>query len=256
MSDSLVYLYALVAGDRPPSLTRAPEGLPGTGPLRLAEGGKGVWLVIAPAPPDRYGTASIERGLKDLDWVSQSAVAHERVVRHFARNRTTVPARLFTLFRSEERALEHVRQSTRRLAKVFTRVDGCEEWGLRIFADAPVETASGAPLGAESADAGRRFLERKRALHQVARDLAAQAPRAARSLYRAVARSAREHREIPVVPGTKTRLLIDGAFLVRREERRDFRAAVATAVEAAAKRGVRVSLTGPWPPYNFVGEAQ
>jgi hypothetical protein len=253
MAESLVYLYGLVRSQRAPSLKGAPEGLPGTGPLRAIDGGGGVWLIVAAASAERYDSAAIERGLKDIDWVSQCAVAHERVIRYCARTRTTVPTRLFTLFRGDERAREHVRRSARRLARVFARVDGCEEWGVRMFVDA----ASAAPPPRKTParpDAGRRFLEQKREQHRTATAQAAGAPRAAASLFRQVARAARAHRRIPVVNGGTSRMLIDGAFLVPRGGRREFRAAVGRAIEAAQKRGVRVSVNGPWPPYNFVGD--
>src|SRR5262245_19079246 len=98
--DSAVYLYALVQSPRRPALGRAPAGLPETGAVRVVDAGPQLWLVVAEAPLARYGEDAIERGLQDLDWVSACAVAHEAVLRHFSRRLTTVPMRLFTLFRT------------------------------------------------------------------------------------------------------------------------------------------------------------
>jgi hypothetical protein len=255
MSGTLVYLYGFVRSERAPSLSAAPEGLPGTGRVRVLDGGRGVWLVTGTAPVARYGDAGLERGLKDLDWVSQCAVAHERVIRHFAVRRATVPARLFTLFLSDERALTHVRVSARHLARVFARVDGCEEWGVRIFADAPAEVAPVRPKLSGAPDAGRRFLESKRDLHHAAREAASTAPRAALAVYRGLARHSRAHRKIPVTAGPgASRLLVDGAFLVPRASRRAFRVSVADSARRARGAGLRLTLTGPWPAYNFVEE--
>jgi hypothetical protein len=254
MNDKLVYLYGLVRGERAPSLTRAPAGLPGTGPLRVLDGGRGIWLVTGPAPEARYGDAAIERGLKDLDWVSQCAVAHERVIRHFAARAATVPARLFTIFRSDERALVHVRISARRLARVFARVEGCEEWGIRIFAETPPAPPARTPAKT-SADVGRRFLERKRDLQRAARATAASAPRAALAAFRRLSRHARAQRKLPIAAtGAASRLLLDAAFLVPRERRGDFREAAAAAARNGSRDGIRLALTGPWPAYNFVDE--
>src|SRR5262245_28297761 len=119
---SAVYLYALVQSPRRPSLARVPPPLPDMGPLRLLEAGLGLWLVVSDAPLSSYGEEAIQNGLKDLDWVSLRAVAHANVARHFARRLTTVPMRLFTLFRTDERAQEHVRRSGRRLSRVLSRV--------------------------------------------------------------------------------------------------------------------------------------
>jgi hypothetical protein len=254
-TESAVYLYAIVRSVRRPAVNKAPDGLPHTGPVRALDAGRGVWLLVADAPLARYGEAPIEEGLKDLDWVSACAMAHEAVVRHFARRLTTVPMRLFTLFRSDERALEHARRSRARLSRALTRIDGCEEWGVRLFAseDAPRP----APRGPKGPDAGRRFLEQKRAQHLSAREGVTAAAGKAQSVVRALGRNARAHRALAVPPvSASSRLVAEAAFLVRREGRQRFRTAVTKAVTAGRASGLRLDLTGPWPAYNFVDAAR
>jgi len=51
-------------------------------------------------------------------------------------------------------------------------------------------------------------------------------------------------------PGS--RLLLDAAFLVPTSRTRTFRAAVKRKTKELGSAGVIVSLTGPWPPYNFI----
>jgi len=115
------YLYCLVRSAREPSLRGAPAGLPGAGRPRAIDAGGGLWLVAANAPLERYGEKPIERGLRDLAWVSSVAVPHEAVVEHVARNGTVVPMKLFTLFRSDARALEHVAKRRKRIDRVVER---------------------------------------------------------------------------------------------------------------------------------------
>lgn len=251
---SAVYLYALVRSERRPSLAGAPDGLPGTGPLRLIEAGPGLWLVAADAPLALYGEQAIAEGLKDLDWVAPRALAHEAVVRYVARKRTTVPMRLFTLFRSDDRAQEHVRKAQRRLTRLLARVDGCEEWGVRLFAR---ESAPAVPrVRAASPDAGRRFLEQKRALHRSQRQVPVGTVRAAQSLVRQLARVARDQRKLPIPAEARSgRMLVDAAFLVPSDARPRFRAALAKAASGARGQGIELTVTGPWPPYNFVDAA-
>src|SRR5688572_17770531 len=99
-----------------------PRGLAGAGPVRLLDAGERLWLVAADAPLARYGAAAIERGLRDLTWVSACAMGHEGVVEHFARRATVIPMKLFTLFASDERAVAHVQRTRRRLDRLITRV--------------------------------------------------------------------------------------------------------------------------------------
>jgi hypothetical protein len=51
-------------------------------------------------------------------------------------------------------------------------------------------------------------------------------------------------------PGS--RLLLDAAFLVPAQRKGAFRAAVQRSAKKLGKSGVSLSLTGPWPPYNFI----
>ena len=64
-------------------------------------------------PARDYGEAALARGLQNLDWVGRRAMAHEAVVEHFLPAPAVLPMQLFTLFTSDERALEHVAQRPR-----------------------------------------------------------------------------------------------------------------------------------------------
>ena len=119
------YLYCVAHGKRAPSLTRAPRGLPGTTRLRALAAGDDLWLIVADAPLDRYGSAPVEARLRDLDWVAACATAHEAVVEHVARAATTIPLKLFTLFNDDARAVAHVHGAEARIRRVLQRVEGC-----------------------------------------------------------------------------------------------------------------------------------
>jgi hypothetical protein len=58
-------------------------------------------------------------------------VAHEAVVEHFLRAPAVLPMQLFTIFTSDERALEHIAQQRRRVDRIFARIERQQEWGLR-----------------------------------------------------------------------------------------------------------------------------
>jgi hypothetical protein len=49
-----------------------------------------------------------------------------------------------------------------------------------------------------------------------------------------------------------SRLLLDAAFLVPVKRAGAFRSALRKQTRAFQSSGIVVSLTGPWPPYNFI----
>jgi len=190
-----------------------------------------------------------------MDWVGQRAMAHEAVVEHFLGARAVLPMQLLTLFTSDERALAHVRRSWKKIETILARIDRHHEWGLRLTFD---ERSAKAQVEARAAKrrlaSGVGYLARKRDLLAVSRAQLAAAKIAADRIYRALAREAADARRRTslerAAPGS--RLLLDAAFLVPVTRAASFRAALRKQAKALDASGVVVSLTGPWPPYNFI----
>src|SRR5262249_51811811 len=145
-------------------LARAPRGVPGAGAPRAIDAGGGLWLVASDAPADRYGEGAIERGLSDLAWVSGRALPHEAGGGFGGRAGTVLPMKLFTLFRSDERALQHVAGQRQRIARLLERLAGREEWGIRLLLDEPraLERAARNARGEAKGASGTEFLLRKK----------------------------------------------------------------------------------------------
>jgi Gas vesicle synthesis protein GvpL/GvpF len=257
---SACYLYAVVASAKEPSASGAPAGPPGMGPLRWLGVGDGLWLAAADAPLPAYGSAAIEKGLKDLDWVSACAVAHERVVEHVSSLGTAIPMKLFTLFSSDARAAAELGRSRARLRAVLGRIEGRQEWGVRVSVDeatARTRARERAQQAADGLSAGAGFLTRKRQEHKEVRDIVDLGRTAADEVFEAVARYADEtQRRSPAPAEPGLRLLLDAAFLVPVKRVAAFRESVRKQAERLAAHGYRVVLTGPWPAYNFVAGAR
>jgi len=257
--DTATYLYCLVAAERRPSLTGAPRGLPGTGPLRALDAGEGLWLIVADAPLTVYGSAPIEKHLRDLEWVALRGAAHARMIEYFARRTTTLPMKLFTLFTSDERALAHVRGDAARVRRVLERVAGRAEWGVRVRLDAALVRKRAAARPAPSADggsAGTKFLLAKKQARDVAQEVLREGRVAVEEAYETLATLADATRRRPAGELEGTRVVLDAALLVPSGRLTSFKRLVRRAATGLASRGYRLSLTGPWPAYNFVGDAR
>jgi len=253
------YLYCLVRSSRAPSLRGAPAGLPGAAPLRTIDAGNGLWLVAADAPLERYGEKPIERGLQDLAWVSSVAVPHEAVVEHLARAGTVVPMKLLTLFRSDERALEHVAKQRKRIDRLLERIEGREEWGIRVLLDevAALRRAREEAQTVAAGAPGAAFLLRKKKEHDAAREAIEHARDRADELFELLAAKADDARRRPPPPGeVGKRVLLDAAFLLPRRKARAFQAAVRASAKKLSGRDYQLTLSGPWPAYTFVADTE
>ena len=271
MSAALTYVYCLVRSARRPSLRGIPTGMPGGGEVRLLEipapssrvrraSGPRDWLIVSNVQERAYGEAALERGLQQLGWVAPRALAHEAVVEHFLTAPAVLPMQLFTMFTGDERAIEHVVKDRRRIAAILKRIDRQVEWGLRLTwspAELAVAASPQPTRGAKArnpAASGAAYLERRRDQLQLVRTQLARARAHADRFYRSVGREAtaarRRTETEQAAPGS--RLLLDAAFLVPIRRASSFRAAVRRSARTLGGTGLTVSLTGPWPAYNFI----
>ena len=251
MDGTATYLYCVVHAPIAPPVARSPRGLAGAARLVVAPIARSLWLVTAAVPLNLYGPGVLERSLKNVDWVTETAVAHEEVVEHFSRRAgsTVIPMKLFTLFSSVERAVEEMRPRQRELSAVVKRIAGCEEWGVRIT---PAPSNVPRDSRVTPAASGTEFLAARKAAREAARrswGSAAAAADEAYSALSAISRDARRRKDVPA--GAASPPILDAAFLVPSNQRARFKNAVKKVADSAA-RGTQVVLTGPWPSYNFI----
>jgi len=249
------YVYCIVQSPAAPDLAGAPPGLPDTGPLRVLALDSGLWLVAADAPLPAYGGEAIDERLSDLSWVSERALAHEQVVEHVAAIHPVLPMKLFTLFGSDERALIGLRGRKDEIARTFARIAGRVEWGVRVlFHDSKAKLTAAEAVARKEDPTGRSFLLRKKVEKDSARTLAAQGRAEADRAFEELARHADAARRREPVAETGARLVLDAAFLVPRGDGAPFEEAVRRWADHLAAHSCELTLTGPWPPYNFIQE--
>ncbi|HMC76144.1 MAG TPA: GvpL/GvpF family gas vesicle protein [Vicinamibacterales bacterium] len=247
------YLYCVVRATKKPPLARIPAGLPGATRPAAHKLAASLWLVTADVPLDRYDPSHLEPKLRDLEWVSEIAIAHESVIEHFSRlpGAAVVPTKLFTMFSSIDKALADVGAKRAAIERAMRHIAGSEEWGVRITR----RPASAAPAaGAARPTSGAAFLTaKKQARDSIAAHRAATLAAAATAFER-LGRYARDANKRPrrQEPGTNPPIL-EAAFLVPAAGRARFKAEAKRQAALCASAGADMTVTGPWPAYNFIG---
>jgi hypothetical protein len=260
MSDTGTYVYCLVVAPRRPALRGAPRGLPRTGAVRLlpVESARGPkrWLVVANAPLAHFSERAVNDRLQDLDWVTRAAVAHERVIEAFSRAAAAIlPMKLFTIFLSDARALQHIGADRAGIDAVIKRVTGQQEWGVRVTLDRKRVQVAKPQDAPGRASAGARYLTRKKADRDRQTELVRHARAVVATMYdRLAGLSSRARRRPATELPLDGPLLLDAAYLVPRNRVRRFRAAVEREARALGPQGYYVTMSGPWPPYSFLEE--
>jgi hypothetical protein len=225
-----------------------PQGIPGGGAPRALAVDRGLWAIVADAPLDRFSGEQLQEELQDLEALSRHALAHASIVEFFFQRGPVIPLKLFTLFSQDERARRQLAGRKTQLRRLLTELRGFEEWGVRITGAPGRAPASRAPVVS-----GRDYLQSKKRL----RDETAAPPRATvkdvNGGLKTLSRLASKTRKDKYPAAGKGRPYVTGAsFLVSAKRRGKWKRQAAQLAAWLDKRGHRLEMSGPWPPYHFV----
>jgi hypothetical protein len=246
MGTAATYLYAVTrrhaALDLPGARGVADEQ------LRMVDDDAELACVVGSVDLDEFGEAALARNLEDIAWLERVARRHDAVVRAVAEQTATVPLRLGVICHDDESARQALRDLGSRARELLERIEGREEWGLKLYAAPEAQAASPDPP-----PSGTAYLQRRKLALAERDQVAEQAQRDAEAIYGRLAEqahAARRHRpQDQRLTGSPTPMVLNAAFLVDRTDRDAFRA---VADELAVGRSADTFVvTGPWPPYSF-----
>ncbi|MEU1805483.1 GvpL/GvpF family gas vesicle protein [Streptomyces sp. NPDC019937] len=237
---TLTYAYAVC---------RPHEALPGTGsPVRTLTAGP-LTAVVQDVPAADHTEEALRRRLSDRAELERCARAHHEVITAVSSVTATVPLPLATLYRSDERVREALRERETAFLTALDRLAGREEWGVKVYAPATPPPAR----ETVAADTGRAYLDRVRNRHQGREQRQNAALRAAErvdAVVRGFAVATRRLRPHGVeVTGKDRTHILNAAYLLDTARTRELRAALTSL--RRDEPAIQIDLSGPWPPYSF-----
>ena len=263
MTARLCYIYGVVASK--PDIAAAPKGID-DGKVTLIPGSDLYALATAVGAGD-YAPHKVEALTADVNWVSERAVAHDRVLTWASDVGAVIPFPMWTLFRDAKKVKAMLAERADELRETFARLTDGKEFIVRVYVQPGVlkeRLAEGsdelAALEAEAASAspGQRYLLQRKMdnlRRDAGRDVTA---RVAAEIFDALRAASMETvREQPVNSGgprEQGRAILNGSFLVAAPRVLDFQLALTQMVTRHEPSGFKFDFTGPWPPYHFVGE--
>jgi Gas vesicle synthesis protein GvpL/GvpF len=210
----------------------------------------GLSVVVCDVDPAEFGQEALPTNLEDLAWLEWAARIHNEVVWRVVANATCAPLRLVTVCSDDDSVRAKVDALRTELDDVLDRVEGRQEWSLKVLA--PART-SPEPVTASAPASGADYLRRKKEIADRRRALDEDASRAAQELHQVASAHAVASRRLapqdPRLTGRTEAMVLNAAYLVEDNAHRAFRDAVTAAADECGH--ISVELGGPWPPYSF-----
>ncbi len=194
--------------------------------------------------------AGLEDGSADPATLCALARRHDEVVRSaLAAAGTVLPFRLGTVLVDQGAARQYLSDQAGQLHAAMQQVAACHEWGVTVHEHATEIPALADPAPPRDPERpGTTYLARRR--EEVAR---AEARRHAQWQAESYVGGELRARSIDVAAGRyRTRdVVLDQSYLVRHDAEPEFLATVDRCGDLLLEQGLRLELSGPWPPYSF-----
>ena len=264
MKNAVHYVYGIVRSGF--DAARAPAGIDDS-TIELAQSGR-LGALVSRLDAANYGPAAIEKNSGDVSWLSPRALTHDRVLTWAQEHGGVLPMPMFSLWGSDQALRKMLADRQSDFDHVFARVDGADEFGVRLHRrdellaksldDLDAETRK---LQAEAAAAtpGQRYLIERKLDDHMKLAVRSAGKRMARQIFDELSAISRDAVARPLVADASTpdvTLVLNAAFLVDRARLEEFRSAVGSRVAEYQPRGLSFDFTGPWPPYNFTRAKQ
>ncbi|MCI3238630.1 MULTISPECIES: GvpL/GvpF family gas vesicle protein [Streptomyces] len=249
----LRYVYAVCHPFDAP-LQAQLKGVAGDPPRLLSH--HGLIAVVSHVPERDFSEEPLRRRLEDLDWLTETARAHQSVIDALTVVTTPLPLRMATVFRDDSgvRVMMEAREDDFR--RTLERLAGRVEWGVKVYAEAEQQAPAAAPKPAS----GRDYLRQRRSQVRTDEDMWQRAEEFATRLHASLSSYAEDSRlhapQNPALSRASGRNLLNAAYLVPRDSSEEFVELVDRTKDEtrAGGSGMRVELTGPWAAYSFAGE--
>ncbi|MBI2773766.1 MAG: GvpL/GvpF family gas vesicle protein [Chloroflexi bacterium] len=257
MTATIVYLYAVAA---PPAAKWAAQGsVTGVEGARVrAIDAASLVALVSDVPEAMYDQPALDEHVRDGEWLNPRATTHQTVnaAAHAAID-AVLPVPFGTIYRTDDRVKEMLRERADELQAKLASVRGRSEWVIALHRDASraaehlAQVREAVEPDAVASGTGRGYLEHRRgelALREELRGFDAEAATAAQHAIERVSRVSFAE-PVPEDGDVAART----TYVVRRTDEERMGHAVEGFNADWAERGYTLRATGPWPPYRSSG---
>jgi hypothetical protein len=256
-----LYLYCLAQLSRVPPLPLLGPGVDSQNSLAVATY-QDLAALWSPVPVEDFCGPAAEERLRDLTWIGPRVIRHQEVVAGVMRHSPVLPVRFGTIFASLANLEKVLQRHSGTIAGFLERLTDQEEWAVKGMLDRPGARGKQFALKlareAESLEAltpGKRYFEEQRLRAAGDQELQRWLQQVCREVWTSLQNYAAEVQARRLLSrettGSDQDMVWNWALLVPRQAVGGFQARIQDVNAQYASRGLRLDVTGPWPPYSF-----
>lgn len=225
-----------------------------------------VCAIYSEVALQEFAGESAEVNMQDLAWLGPRVCRHESVIEQMMSRAPVLPARFATLFSSVDSMQQFVVEHRAAIAGFFAELGAKQEWAVKGLLDrATALRGLFDPMAQElPGPPGARYFQEKRiktklelGFNQRLREFS---QRAVSALGTHSGGFKDRKVRTPMVEGSEDEVVLNWAFLIPPEKFEGFKNSLQRFNGGDGFPGLRLALTGPWPPYSFApnlsGEAE
>ena len=255
-SELAYYLYCLTPSGC--DIQGSAAGVDGRQPVLVRTCGEAC-AVYSEVELGEFLGESAEAHLQDLTWLGPRVCRHEAVIEQVMSRTSVLPARFATIFPSLDSLEQFILEHRKAIAGFFADLGKKQEWAVKGLLDRVLALEK---LGQSTAkeqvldsSPGTRYFQEKRIKAQLEREFNQRLRAFCQQTAAALAAYAGGFKErkvlTSVAEGTEGEVVLSWAFLIPSGALDNFRASLERFNDGEAFPGLRLALTGPWPPYSF-----
>ncbi|MEX2431088.1 MAG: GvpL/GvpF family gas vesicle protein, partial [Dehalococcoidia bacterium] len=225
----------------------------------------GLIAAVSEVPAHLFQEDALNALLQDMTRVGAYALRHDEAIRALmASAPALVPLAFGTVYVSPTGIVDLLNRNADQFHRLLAELDGKQEWTLKVRVDTGRVTATAENMSSEAqrlaeklqtSTTGRAYLLEKQRLQAIAKEAARLQADALEDLLQGLGNTAAAVTvdDLPQQDPSPLVLALKAALLVDAQRLEELRAGIDALQEQHAAAGLSLEVTGPWPPYSFVG---
>jgi len=209
----------------------------------------------------------IQKAQDDLPWIKEKSLIHNEVIMQSidGTDGAIVPMKFGSIFRDKASLLKTVRKNSKKILSLFKKLRGKEEWSVKVFAKPGAvekEIINNDPLLRSrskelvSLPVGLAYFKEKELEEEVEKRKSSEFQRWAEEILNTLPYFAEEVKLGKILDKELTArsepMILNAILLISKTKLSRFYSEVERCKKDLRKRGLIVTISGPWPPYSFI----